>query len=664
MLANPAYRFALPVIAAGACVLAALAAAGEFAPLARSSLGAVALGLVIVASEFLQLRLPRQSNDTRLSSSTLFAFAMLVLYGTGPALAWFCLAVALHDAGRRASPFKAAFNVAQYAIAMAAAGWVLGALSALPAGAGRPPFAAGDVPALVLAAFTLFAINHVLSNTVCSLACGAPLRSRYVGEDALMLLFDWLMVLFAPVVIVVVDVGSWLVPLLALPFVALLFSAREADRRHHDATHDAVTGLPNRSLFRRRIAEELERSRHHDAGVAVLLLDLDRFKEINDALGHDHGDRVLREVAARLRGIVRPGDVVARLGGDEFAILVPCVRSPAEVTELAERVHTRLADPVVLGELRVAAGASIGIGWGEAGEAEDVVRRADVAMYAAKDSRAGIAVYDAARDPHSPQRLQLVAELREGIPNGELVVHFQPKLSLDSGRVEGAEALVRWQHPCRGLLGPHEFVELAERADLMDALTLSVLRTSLEQACAWARAGTPLSVAVNVSAQTLLYRNLPGTVAGLLDDVGLPGSSLRLEITESSLMRDPDRSAEVLEALRDLGVRISIDDFGTGYSSLALLQRLPVAEMKVDRSFVKDMTENAHDAAIVRSTIDLGRNLGLTVVAEGVETPLALEQLRAFGCHEAQGYLISRPVPADELTAWLAAQAQPERVAA
>ena len=657
-LGDPAYRFAIPVVLAGSVLIAWMVKTGAFAGVAGMSGGAIALGLVIVVSEFVPLKLPRQSNDTAFSASTLFVVAMLVLHGPGPAVAWFAGAAVIHDVARRQPAIKVAFNAAQYALSLSAAGWVLDALSDLPAAAGDAPLTAFDLPAIALSAMTLFVVNHLLSATVSSLASGASLRTRLTRDDGALLLLEALMLGFVPVVIVIVDFGSWLLPLLGLPFGALLLSAREADRRQQEALRDALTGLPNRAMFRRRIAEELERGRHVGGDLAVLLLDLDRFKEINDALGHDQGDAVLCEVARRLPTLVRDGDLVARLGGDEFAVLITAPPSLDEVLGLAARIRARLDEPVVIGGLRVAAGASIGVSWADGPDAETLVRRADVAMYAAKQRRCGVAVYDAAGDPHSPARLQLLAELREAIPNRQLVVHYQPKLTLKTNRVEGVEALVRWQHPERGLLAPGAFIELAERSDLMDALTVSVLRDALAQVRAWAADGLELTVAVNVSAQSLIDRSLPETVAEALAEFGVPAARLQLEITESSLMRDTARSAAVLHAMTALGVRISIDDFGTGYSSLAALQRLPVDEIKIDRSFVGDMVRTPSDAAIVRSTIDLADNLGLSVVAEGVETTAALEELRAFGCHEAQGYLISRPVPADELTAWLLAREQ------
>jgi EAL domain-containing protein (putative c-di-GMP-specific phosphodiesterase class I) len=302
----------------------------------------------------------------------------------------------------------------------------------------------------------------------------------------------------------------------------------------------------------------------------------------------------------------------------------------------------------------------VGIAWAgdDSADAEALLRHADVAMHRAKVQRTGIQLYDPATDPYSPERLVLAGELREGISRGELVLHYQPKLAVDSGKVVGVEALVRWRHPERGLVPPNEFIELAERTDVIGALTMNVLRMALGQVASWRRVGIDLPVAVNLPAQMLLDRDLPGDVASMLARFGLSAGSLVLEITEGSLIHDPHGSAQILDVLSGMGVRIAIDDFGTGYSSLAWLKRFPVDEIKVDRSFVTDLASEESDAAIVRSTIELGRSLGMLVVAEGVETTEVLEQLATYGCDVVQGFLISRPVPAAQLVTWLRARAQ------
>jgi diguanylate cyclase len=390
----------------------------------------------------------------------------------------------------------------------------------------------------------------------------------------------------------------------------------------------------------------------------VLVLDLDNFKDFNDTLGHGEADILLASVAERLRSAAGPRDLVARLGSDDFGLLVVGARGAAGLRELAVCIRAALDEPFLIAGLRLGVSASVGIACAteHGADAELLIRRADVAMQRAKVQRTGVETYDAASDPYSPERLVLAGELRDGITRGELVLHYQPKLAVESGEVVGVEALVRWRHPQRGLVPPNEFIELAERTDVIGALTMNVLRMALGQVASWRRVDIRLPVAVNLPAQMLLDRDLPGDVASLLARFCLGADSLELEITEGSLIHDPHRSAQILDALSGMGVRIAIDDFGTGYSSLAWLKRFPVDEIKVDRSFVTGLVEDESDAAIVRSTIELGRSLGVVVVAEGVETAEVLERLAEYGCDVVQGYLVSRPVPAAQLVTWLRAR--------
>ncbi|HEY3612830.1 MAG TPA: EAL domain-containing protein [Gaiellales bacterium] len=444
---------------------------------------------------------------------------------------------------------------------------------------------------------------------------------------------------------------------LAVLFVALFRIVAGASRRlRHQALHDGLTGLPNRSLLYSRLRRAIGSARG-DRIAALMLIDLDRFKEVNDTLGHDHGDELLVEVAARLRGALRRGDTLARLGGDEFAVLLPDLPERAAVAELAGRLQDALGRPFALRGVAVELEASIGVALcpDHGDDVHTLVQRADVAMYDAKRSQAGIATYSADRDPYSADRLGLLAELRRAIERDELVLHYQPKVSVDGGDVIGVEALVRWQHPTRGLLAPAEFVPLAERTGTVAELTRWVVATALRQARAWIVAGRPLPIAVNLAAANIVDVTLPDAIAALLAEHRVPGGLLECEISEHTVMADPLRAMEVLGRLRDMGLRLSLDDFGTGHSSLAYLKRLPLDEVKIDRSFVAGMTEDENDAVIVRSTIDLARNLGLDVVAEGVEDAETLHGLGELHCDVAQGFHLSRPLPADELDAWLAA---------
>jgi diguanylate cyclase (GGDEF)-like protein len=431
---------------------------------------------------------------------------------------------------------------------------------------------------------------------------------------------------------------------------------RQAEENERLALHDHLTGLPNRSLFLDRVEHALHSTARTGSGVAVLLMDLDRFKEVNDTLGHHCGDLMLKELARRLSAVVRPTDTVARLGGDEFALLVPNLTQPDAGILLAERISRALQDPFVIDGLPLEAEASVGIALypvhGE--DVETLLQRADVAMYVAKETKTHYAVYDADVDNYRPERLMLVGELRRAIENRELVLHYQPKATLVDGTVRGVEALVRWQHPERGLVQPDVFIPVAEHTGLIRPLTLFVVEEALKQCKTWREQGYELTVAVNVAMRNILDEQFPNELAQILERYGLDPAVLELELTETSVLADPPRAKEILQRLRDTGVSLAVDDFGTGYASLAYLSELPVDEIKIDRSFVMAMDREEQHARIVRSTIDLGRNLCLGVVAEGVESAEVWERLVELGCDSAQGYFLARPLPPDELTVWLA----------
>jgi diguanylate cyclase (GGDEF)-like protein len=428
---------------------------------------------------------------------------------------------------------------------------------------------------------------------------------------------------------------------------------RLLDLRRQAATDD-LTGLPNRRAFSSHVRRELRRS----STAAMLLLDLDKFKEVNDTLGHHVGDQLLVDVSGRLAAQLRDSDVLARLGGDEFALLLSGVgRAQAEV--VARKIRTALAAPFPVGEIMLTATASVGIALApdHGGELSQLLRRADIAMYKAKRDRAGHRIYAAADDPDGDERLRLMQDLRTALSSDQFLLHYQPKVDLATGDVRGVEALVRWDHPTRGLLYPGSFLGLVEEAGLMPACTDLVLAIALDQAAAWYADGRPLTVAVNVSASSLVDDELPEHVMDMLAERGLPSSALQLEITEEFLMSDRDRARRILYRLRERGVQISVDDFGTGYSSLSYLRELPIDELKLDRSFVFPMADDARAAALVVSTIALAHSLGLRMVAEGVENSTALAELRRHGCDEAQGFYLSRPVPAAELDHWLSVRA-------
>jgi diguanylate cyclase (GGDEF)-like protein len=612
--------------------------------------------LVVLGEMFpIQISIGNQSQDV--TTSTTFTFALLLVLGPGPAAVAQAVASFVCDTKQRKPYWKRAFNVAQYSLAILAAGAVLSATTL------HRQFGHGTVsvrallPAL-LAGCTFFVVNHVLTGTGIALALDAPLRNSlttelgfYVGTNAVILSL-------APVVLVCAEANLLLVPLLLLPMAAAYRSAKVSVEKEHQALHDALTGLPNRVGFRNRIVQALAEDR--GTPFAVLLLDVDGFKEVNDTLGHHIGDRLLCSLGGRLDGALREVDMVARLGGDEFAVFA-WVGGEPDASHVARLIASSLEEAFELDGLSVQMRASIGVALSpdHGADADTLIQRADVAMYLAKDDQIGCQVYSAERDHNTTRRLALASDLKRAIDGGELVLYFQPIAELSTGDVSAVEALVRWNHPVLGLITPDEFIPLAEPTGLITPLTLRVLEEGLRQAAAWRAAGRPLTVAVNISVRNLYDPWFADHVARRLDHFVLPASSLQLEITEGTLMVDPVGAEPVLARLHELGVVLVLDDFGTGHSSLARLKRLPVSKIKIDKSFVMGMATDENDAAIVRSTIELARTLGLQVVAEGVESERAWLMLGQFGCHAAQGYYLSRPVPAEALETWLTQRGQP-----
>jgi diguanylate cyclase (GGDEF)-like protein/PAS domain S-box-containing protein len=442
---------------------------------------------------------------------------------------------------------------------------------------------------------------------------------------------------------------------------------RQSQLNEHQALHDPLTGLPNRLLFGERIGQAIRHAERNHTKLAVVLMDLDRFKEVNDSLGHSAGDHLLTKVGERMRDAVRASDTVARLGGDEFGLLLPELSDGEGAVPVITRIRAALERPVYVHSLPLAVEASIGIAiYPDHGtDAQSLIQKADVAMYDSKRDNASHTFYDEGSHEYDVTRLTLVAELRRAIAGRELLLHYQPKAALESGEVRSVEALLRWRHPERGMVFPDSFIPIAQETGLIGPLTLYVIEEALRQGRQWRDQGIDLSIAVNLSTRNLLDRDFPTQVATLLKRWGMGPEWLELEVTESSMLANPTRAKAVLGELSELGLRLSIDDFGTGYSSLSYLRQLPVDEIKIDRSFVMGMAEQAGDAVIVRSTVDLGRNLGLEVVAEGVETLDLWNTLRELGCNTAQGYFLSKPVSAEQLTSWLKARpAQPEADAA
>lgn len=431
----------------------------------------------------------------------------------------------------------------------------------------------------------------------------------------------------------------------------------QSDLATHQALHDSLTGLPNRALFHRHTVDAFEAAERTGEQVAVMLVDLNRFKDVNDTLGHHYGDVLLAQVARRFSSAVRTDDVVARLGGDEFAVLLSDTSARGALSA-AQRLTDTLAEPFTVRDIALDVEAGIGIALVGAGsDVETAVRHADIAMYEAKRQHLPFATYELTRDDHTLARLAMLGDLRRAIAGRELVLHYQPKVSAVSGRLHGVEALVRWQDPTRGLLHPDAFVPIAETTAVIHALTAEVLRIALAQARTWLDRGWVVPVAVNISARSLVNPDFATEVARQLDAADVPASMLSLELTETAIMADPDRGLAVLTALDAMGISLSIDDFGTGYSSMSYLKNLPVRELKIDRSFVMGMATDDSDVVLVQSAVDLGHNLGLHVVAEGVEDASTQLTLAAMGCDLMQGYHIRRPVGPTDLEPWLATHA-------
>ncbi len=422
----------------------------------------------------------------------------------------------------------------------------------------------------------------------------------------------------------------------------------------YQAHHDSLTGLSNSTSFIEMLEQAVRVAAGHQQALAVLMLDLDRFKDVNDTFGHHGGDLLLQQVGMRLQQVVPESSVVSRLSGDEFAILLQRANEE-RVQALVATIQRTLEEPCRIDGYPVQIDASIGgvLYPTHAKDGLTLLRRADMAMYRAKQAHEGYVLFDEAFEQHTPHRLSLVADLRHAIATGELVLYYQPKVSLRTGSVSGVEALVRWQHPSQGLIPPDEFIPLAEQTGLIKPLTHWMLEEAIGQCGTWLRAGRELGVAVNLSAWDLHDARLPERIAALLERHAVSAPLLSIELTESSVMTDTPRSLDVLAWLFTLGVSISIDDFGTGYSSLAYLKRLPVSELKIDRSFVQQLSASAADATIVQSLVELAHSFGLRVVAEGIEDRAALDMLTAFHCDLAQGYYFSRPLPVERFERWL-----------
>ncbi|TDC07311.1 bifunctional diguanylate cyclase/phosphodiesterase, partial [Actinomadura bangladeshensis] len=625
------------------------------------------LGCFIVFGELRPIITPGSTENNGATTSTTFSFAALLYAGLPIAAALQAIAVITCGIFRGRAPHRIAFNAAQYTLSLAAAQLVLALFGNLATPSDLWVPHGSDLPAIALAGAVYFACNDTLVGSAVALHARVSLVKALRIDLAYQVLVHLALLGLAPLMVVAMDRSALFVPLIVLPFIAVYMNASVSVRREHQALHDGLTGLPNRKLLIVRTEEALATARgaerrgaerrrlarrktadpsDHRAG--LFLLDLDRFKEVNDTLGHPTGDRLLQLVAHRLTHSVRPGDLVARLGGDEFAVLLPTVRDEAAAREVAARLRAALSEPVRLDGMSFDLEASVGIALfpDHAPDFELLLQRADVAMYNAKEARTGVEIYSPAKDRNSPARLSMLGDLRRAIDRSELELFYQPKVSLRDGHLVGMEALLRWRHPDQGLLEPDAFLSIAEQTYLMRSITHHVVTAALAQTAAWWREDLAVQVAVNASGRDLLDTGLAETIEEGLLARGLPAAALQLEITERILMNEPAYASDTVGALADLGIPLSLDDFGTGYSSLVRLKRLPVEEIKIDASFVGRIAESPDDAVIVRSIVDLVRTLGLRSVAEGVEDPATAEALRDMGCDAAQGWHFGRPMDA------------------
>jgi diguanylate cyclase (GGDEF)-like protein len=650
---RPVHIFCNAVALVGVAVLGTLLVVAPPALNVFAGIVFPALSASVILGELFPLELPRRSGDGEVTVSTMFSFALVLGVGLLPALAAQLAASIVQDIVARKPAWQIGFNIGQYTLSLGSAAAVVQLMlgHTLIGGHG---FGAVDLLAVILAAAAFFVVNLLLVTRATTLYVGTPFFRALYTDLAFGLSVGAVLLCLAPVVVTVLEASPVLFPLLFVPLLGVYAGGRQSVRTakaEHMATHDSLTELPNRRWFQEEVNRAVRGRTLNNAG--LLLLDLNRFKEVNDTLGHHHGDRVLRELGPRLRAAFRPEDLVARLGGDEFAIFMPEADLTA-VQHAVDEVQLALHTPVEADGISIELDASVGLAWYpfHGGDVDTLLERADVAMYRAKATQCQLVAYRPEDDYHSPSRRALVGDLRRAIDEEELVLHYQPQVDVARGIPVAVEGLVRWNHPQRGLIGPLEFVEVAEHTGLIKDLTYRVIEIGLRDLRSWREAGRDVALSLNISVRSLLDRNFQREVQRLLTLHGAPSDVLTLELTESSLMVDPGMAKRAMFDLSEMGVSFAIDDFGTGYSSLAYLTDLPVRELKIDKSFVLSMNADERNGIIVRSTIELARNLGLRTVAEGIEDADTLDRLRTLGCELAQGYHISRPMPVAELVRW------------
>jgi diguanylate cyclase (GGDEF)-like protein len=655
-----AYVVAVEVVAVAAVV--ALAHRPNPEQAAGAAFWVIAVLAVLVEAR--PFAVPGRGQVSRLIPSICFTFALLLGWGLLAAAVTQSLAVVVSSVRLRLPPWRALFNACEYALSFAAAAFVLD-LGGQPSLLAEARIGLLGVMALGAAVIVWFVVNQVLVTTAVWLRFGGgwlrTMSASFVDD----VFASVPLLAMSPLVVAVADVNAALVPLMLIPLYSGNEMARYVREEQRRSQRDELTGLPNRkALFAEMSVAARGHRRRGEPGVqprrmALLLLDIDQFRQVNNALGHVAGDRLLGAIADRLTHSVGRDVMVSRLGGDEFAIFAPRLANGEAAGGLARQVGDAFGDPVRLEGLSLEVTAAIGVAvYPEHGrDNTTLLRNAEIAMYDAKDRSAPYSLYTPESDRDTTERLQLLADLRRALDTprrAEIALHYQPQVDLMSGDVVGVEALLRWQHPRRGLISPEFLIKIVEHTTVMHMLTYRVLEDAIEQLAAWRAHGLELRASVNVSVRDLHRPELVDRIAGMLAEHGVPANQLQLEITEGALMSDPRRVMVTLHRLETLGVALSLDDFGVGYSSLQHLRRLPLAEVKIDRSFVLGMANDPDDAAVVRSIVDLARALGLRVVAEGVEEDTTRRMLIDEGCEVGQGWYFARPMPADHLVAWLA----------
>jgi len=659
---------AFVVLGAVATVALSFADLPEVVRTAGPSFWVIAVMAVVVDAR--PFNAPGRGPTATVFPSIAFTFALLLGWGLAPAVAVQAAAVVVSSIRLHHAPWRAVFNAGQYALAFAASALVLN-LAGVPPVSGptmSPDTSLGivGVLAILAAACVWFAVNDALVTTAIWLRFGGSWARTLTGGLRQEALSTLSLLALGPLVVAVGNVSAVLVPLILVPLFTVNELAHFTEQEQLKSVRDELTGLPNRKALyaemraqARAYAERSSRVPGDRRRMALLLLDIDQFRRVNDALGHAVGDQLLGAVAERLRECVGADGFVARLGGDEFAILAPRLVDQAAAGVLAERVADALAEPVTLHGLPLDISAATGVAiYPDHGtDNTSLLRHAEVAMYDAKDRGATYAVYTPESDHNSPERLELLADLRRALDVArpdEIQLFYQPQIQMASGAVIGVEALLRWHHSKKGVINPEHLIKVAEHTAVMRRLTSRVLEDVIAQLAKWRAQGLVVRASVNVSVRDLHRPELVDQLAATLAERGVLPNQVQLEITEGALMADPRRVLVTLHRLDKLGVALSLDDFGTGYSSLQHLRRLPLAEVKIDRSFVLGMATDPDDAAVVGSIIDLARALGLRVVAEGVEDDTTRRMLLRDGCEVAQGWFYARPMPPDALVAWLA----------